>query len=290
MKFNVLHPNIPGSSRQKRKVLVLLFIALWVPALIVSCGPVGPTFNSATATAQAIKAQNLATEIAQSLQATRDGEAQQAAATAQAFQVMAQEGQDWPIILLDPFDDNTNLWPEGDNTDALADINWQVGDGKFTWKAKAHDAFVWWVYQETQDLSDFYLAADGRLLSGPTEGEYGLIFRLNEDDDYYLFEANEQGQYAVYIYLEGEWEALIPWTGSPVLNTDSNNHLAVLARGEKFLLFANGKFLDTFTDDRLENGRTGILIGLSNAEDEGTWEFDNFELRSLEGGDHAQNY
>ena len=129
-------------------------------------------------------------------------------------------------------------------------------------------------------VSDFYLAADARQVSGPDDGEYGLVFRQAGDSDYYIFEINNQGQFAVYLHQSDNWEALLSWNGSPAILAGGTNRLVALALGSQFLFYINDQFVTNLDDARLENGKVGLLIGLTNPKDKGTWEFDNFELRS----------
>ena len=240
----------------------------------------GPSYNSPTLTAQAIRAKDMATRIAIDLRGTEAFDAQQVEATTQAFQAALETNEKWPLILNDSFDQDTNAWPTGSDKGSLADISWKIEDGKYRWQATAKDAFVWWAYPEMDSVADLYLSADTEQISGPVDGEWGLIYRVTSEDDYYLFEINAQQDYCVYLHQGGDWEALVDWTPSDAIQADQVNKLAVIAQGTQFLFFINGQFITQLSDDRLDAGQTGVLIGLSNVGDQGTWEFDNFSLRS----------
>ena len=130
------------------------------------------------------------------------------------------------------------------------------------------------------NVSNFYLAVDARQVSGPDDGEYGIVFRQGGDSDYYVFEINNQGQFAVYLHQSDTWEALVSWNDSPAILPGETNRLEALAQGSQFLFYINDQLVMNLDDARLENGDAGLLIGLTNPKDKGTWEFDNFELRS----------
>lgn len=262
-------------------VLVIISIALY------GCSST-PAYNSPTLTAQANRARDMATKIAIDLRGTEAIGAQQVEATTQAFQSSLETNENWPLILSDAFDQNTEAWPVGNDDDPLAEISWEIVDGKYHWQAKANDSFVWWVYPDMGSVSDLFLSAQTQQISGPADGEWGLVYRVTPDDEYYLFEINAQQEYSVYLHQGGDWEALLNWTISDAIQTDQENKLAVIAQGTQFLFFINDQFITQLTDDRLEEGKTGVLIGLSNIGDEGQWEFDDFSLRSPDLQEPAQ--
>jgi len=245
------------------------------------CGCSTPGLNSATATSQSRRASAMATHVAIGLQATINAETIQATATAQSLQNVLQSAGQWPVIIADIFDANLHGWPSGQDSDpALASITWGIANGKYHWQAEAADSFVWWGTPDMNDVSDFYLVTDARQISGPDDGEYGLIFRQSGDSDYYVFEINNQGRFAVYLHQSNNWEALMSWNDSPAILPGETNRLAVLAQGSQFLFYINDRFVANLDDASLENGTAGLLIGLANPKDKGMWEFDNFELRS----------
>jgi hypothetical protein len=254
-------------------ILVLISIGLY------GCSS-RPAYNPPTLTAQAVRARDMATRIAIDLRGTDDWERKQIEATSQAFQESLKSNENWPLIMNDSFDQNTDIWPTGSDEGSFANASWEIVDGKYRWQAEAKDAFVWWAYPDMDAVADFYLSADSEQISGPADGEWGLIYRVTPDDEYYLFEINARQEYCVYLHQGDEWEALVDWTPSDVIQMDQVNKLAVIAQGTQFLFFINDQFITQLSDDRLEAGNTGVLIGLSNAEDQGVWEFDNFNLRS----------
>jgi hypothetical protein len=251
---------------------------LFLPGCIA--GPASGAGSPATATAQAQSAAALATRMAQSLQTTGQARTLSATATAQARQAVLEQALSWPAVVSDPFEDNHLNWPSGDSTDPLADIHWEIADGRYRWKAQANDSFVWWTMPDVQSGSDFYLAVTLQQTGGPPEGEAGLVFRLSDDDEqYYLYEVNQQGQFAVYIHDAEAWEALSDWQAAPAYKAGQPNRLGVIAQGQQLTFVLNNQVIDSIRDGRLSARRSGLLIGLSNSGDQGEWEFDDFEVR-----------
>jgi len=253
-------------------------------ASISGCQNTNNGLNSATATAQGERAIQMATEMAGYAEATRSALNVNRQSTEQALRSLFDSASRWPVLFEEPFDrvDESKDWPLGSKDDPLANITWSIAGGKYTWEAEARDSFVWWAYPTMQSASDFYLAVTARQLSGPSSGEYGLVYRITENDEYYLFEISADGQFAVFLNGANGWEALLDWQGSNAIQPDGENLMAVIAQGAQFYLFINGQKVAELYDDRLAEGKTGLLIGLTNPGDAGKWEFDNFEYRSTE--------
>jgi hypothetical protein len=263
------------------KRLALSIRVVLLISLTAVCGCSSPGINSATATAQSRRASAMATHVAVGLQATIKADTIQATATAQTLQNALKSATQWPVIISDNFDANLHGWPSGQDSDPdLASIIWNIADGTYQWQADAVDSFVWWGTPDMNNVSDFYLAVDARQVSGPDDGEYGLVFRQGGDSDYYVFEINNQGQFTVYLHQSDNWEALVNWNDSPAILPGEINRLAALVQGSQFLFYINDQLVMNLDEARLENGSAGLLIGLTNPKDNGTWEFDNFELRS----------
>ncbi len=262
------------------KVFPRSFIFLVITSILLcSCGS-QPSYNPPTLTAQALRARDMATQIAIELQGTEELEQHKAQATAQANKASLEANENWPITLSDSFDQDLEIWPTGKDDDPLAEISREIVDGKYRWQALANDAFVWWVYPDMGSVSDLFLSAQTQQISGPANGEWGLVYRVTPDDEYYLFEINAKQEYSVFLHQGGVWETLVFWKTSDAIQADQENKLAVIAQGTQFLFFINDQFITQLTDDRLAEGKTGVLIGLSNEGDQGIWEFDDFSLSS----------
>jgi hypothetical protein len=245
--------------------------------LLSACGS-GAAVSTGTATAQAQRARAMATQMALNLKATDESQAQVAHATQQAVQTLWGQSQGWPAVIDDGFDQNDLDWPEGDDTDPLAVINWKIEAGKFLWRATANDSFVWWVYPTMDPVTDFSLSVQVQQTGGAVDGEGGLIYRVQEPGQYYTFELNGMNQFAVYSRLEDGWHTLIDWSESDAIREDAPNQLTVVATGSQFDYFINQENVASLDDANIPNGMTGLLIGLSQAEDQGSWEFDDFKL------------
>jgi len=263
-----------------RLVQIIQSLLLLLSVVLAGCtGYVGED-RPGTATAQADRAVRLATQIGQSLQATRETGDQQATATAITRQTLLEEAGQWQVLLSDTFDENRFGWFTGEQEDpALASMTWSIDGGKYRWQGKSTSGFVWWVTPESEAVTDFYLSASIQQNSQPDLGECGLVFRQSSDGDYYLFEVNGSNRYALYLHSADGWETLIDWTLHPAISAGGPNRLEVIAQGAYFAFSINDEFIADYSDERLSQGAVGLLVGLSNPDEEATWEFDDFMLR-----------
>jgi hypothetical protein len=265
-------PNHPPHRLPGLLILVASLLALALSAC--SSGP-----SPATATAQAARAERMATDIARGMQGTAAARTYQATATAQYHQTLLSSAAQWPTVLQDDFSDNRYEWPTGEDSDDLAGIQWTLGQGVYRWESTAMEGFLWWVTPTMDPLDDFYLAAEVQNLAGPDNSETGLVYRLVDEQRYYLFEINNYGNFAVYYHEPDTWEFLLPYTPSPAIQVGQMNRLAVITQGARQAFFINGQFVGEVSDERSLNGIAGLAIGLGEMGDQGVWEFKNFELR-----------
>lgn len=263
-----------------RPVHILSLAILLVTLISTGCGGTSAP-NPATATAQAVRAANLGTQIAGSMQATHSAESASFQATSEVRQALTEAARSWPVVVQESFDDNQLEWPAGENSDPLADIAWKIEDGVYRWQSTAKQGFIWWATPGVEtNVNDFYLAADVRQIDGPPDSEFGLAFRVESPESYYLFELAGQGSTAVFLLQDENWQTLMEWSQEGRFQPEEWNRMAVLASGNRFIFFVNDQMVGELQEDTIGSGSSGVFIGLFSPEDSGTWEFDNFELRS----------
>jgi CHAT domain-containing protein/Tfp pilus assembly protein PilF len=188
--------------------------------------------------------------------------------------------EDWENILQDPFNDNRYDWSLGvdDNQWRLSDR--QIKNGVFRWEAEAHQGFYWYAHPDHASLGDFYLSVDIRKISGPDDADYGVVFRVDENDNLYYFEIYDPGQYTLWRKSDGEWYELIGWRSSEAIHARQFNRIEVLAVGPEFSFAINGQKVSTTNDDYLEKGKIGLLIEMDQDDTRAVFEFDNLEIWS----------
>jgi 3-keto-disaccharide hydrolase len=192
------------------------------------------------------------------------------------------EAKNWNLIAGTEF--ASGAWPK----DSLDEENWKgietittngtylvtinyVGEG-------ASDGF--WIIPILEQVSDFYLTLEAKLIEGNNDNSYGLIFRSDgsEPPGYVFRVFQKERKYDIQI-IDSDWKELTGETPSPHILQDESNRLTVIAKGSELYFFINDKFVHHVSDNQISRGSVGLRIGV----DKGTElvaEFDNFELRT----------
>ena len=259
--------------------LVYIPLILFTVYFLAACQTT--TVGPATATARSQRAIVQATDIARQMRETTLLDEKQATATAQERLDRLAQLSTWPVVLTDSFDDNVNAWVVGQQTGEYADIDFAIANGVYHWEATPHQGFVWWSHPTIPSVTDFYFTADIRQINGPANSYVGLVLRVDENGNYYLFSLRNTGEYSFDEYYNGEWLSLIRWTTSPAIRVDNTNHVEVTADGRRFSFFVNGQWVVDFEDQAIPSGYCGVAGGMDEVGESATWEFDNFEVRAI---------
>ncbi|MBC8504403.1 MAG: hypothetical protein H8D34_06075 [Chloroflexi bacterium] len=219
-----------------------------------------------------------------SMLSARSGQATATAATATAVVVAREQAIrsaiKWPLLFLEPFNNNENEWIDGEIDDEYAKINVTI-NGTYRWDISSKQGFVWWVYPTSDMVEDFYLAVDVINPSENRDAPYGLTFRVSEDENfYYYFEIRETQLFSVWANDEGNWTDIVPYTDTTAIHPSANNHLEIIAQGDEYFFFINNELVAEKTILAPDQGYSGLAVGLSYEDEQSTIIFDNFELRS----------
>jgi hypothetical protein len=114
-------------------------------------------------------------------------------------------------------------------------------------------------------FSDFLLEVDAWQRSGSTESSYGILFRMQDNQQFYRFEVTGTGLFMVERHnADGSWTRLVPeWTPTEALNKGLNvpNRLKVIATGSELAFYVNDILLTQVTDDLYQSGTIGLDAG-----------------------------
>jgi hypothetical protein len=189
-----------------------------------------------------------------------------------------QAAANWPLLMLDAFNDNQNEWIDGEIDDAYAQIFVSI-DGVYTWNVvDSKQGFTWRVWPAVDSLTDFYLAVDAQNRSDNADAQYGLIFR-NQEDDYYYFEVRDAQHFRFFLYEAEQWKELLPYTYTDAIIPGGINRLAVVSQANRFTLWINDQYVGEAYGSSPAEGQVGVIIGHTAEGEESFIAFDNFEVR-----------
>jgi len=139
-----------------------------------------------------------------------------------------------------------------------------------------------YAYREKPDLDDFFvqIRAMPSLCTG--RDEYGLLFRLTNDQNFYRYSLSCSGEVRLEKIVAGGVVTLQPWTrsASVPVGAPSISNLEVLAQGEEMSFFVNGDLQFKVVDEELKIGSFGIF-GKSTGDSAYTVSFSDLVVQSL---------
>lgn len=92
-------------------------------------------------------------------------------------------------------------------------------------------------------FGDFDLRVEATAVDGPLDNGFGVIFRLQDRQNYYLFLISSDGYYKVERVRGGVSRELSTWIESPLVRQGlgERNYVRVVGRGDQFAFFVNGE-------------------------------------------------
>lgn len=116
-----------------------------------------------------------------------------------------------------------------------------------------------WELYEGLDAGDFTLTVDTQRLDGAETGAYGVVFRVRDNRNYYVFQIRDSGLASLQRVVNGSIQSLSGLKTANI-NDDSLNKLTVEARGRTISVAVNGEEFYSVDDDRLAHGTVGFIV------------------------------
>ncbi|GAB4561936.1 MAG: hypothetical protein Kow0047_09660 [Anaerolineae bacterium] len=123
--------------------------------------------------------------------------------------------------------------------------------------------WVAWTSAVDLELADFYLELDTAHVAGSLDNQLGVLFRYQDEGNFYKYVISSDGFYALHALVDSEWVEILPWQQSDAINTGegSSNHLGLLVQGDEIALMVNDTVLDVVYDDTFASGGIALAAG-----------------------------
>jgi S1-C subfamily serine protease len=225
-----------------------------------SCVPTGGFIN-------ALRPINLALPM---IEAARQG------MVAVAENLPVSPGQDVPdqgsVLYEDDFSSPNSGWPQ----DANDEISQGYVGGEYHLEIFTTNLLTWATLDES--YSDIIIDVDTRVVKSSGDGDYGMVCRYQDGDNFYGFEVSEDDYITIWKYVNGEYFPLIDWVYSGyIAEIEGNLHITVGCVGDKLTLAVNGALLAEARDSDLSSGEVGVIVGTFENPDVVVG-FDNFKV------------
>jgi hypothetical protein len=181
------------------------------------------------------------------------------------------------LLFEDDFSSPSTGWKR--LSDENSDSNYANGEYSITLKKSNWQ--TWRVNTEAGRFADMTLDIDARLVSGLFQNGYGVLFRVQDDNNFYRFLISGQGEFRIDKRVDGNVHILQKYTRSPIINQGNlTNHLKIVCRSRKTDLECNGHPLYSFSDDSFSEGFIGVAVStaLTAMDPTTTVNFDNLKI------------
>ena len=127
-----------------------------------------------------------------------------------------------------------------------------------------------------KSFSDLDLSIDFKPISGEVDASGGLIFRAEDEDNYYIVRANAlEGNFRLYTFTDGLRHQLASASVTPPALSQFHQ-IRVIAKGNHIQAFLNGKLEIDYHDDQFKKGYSGLWTKADSVT-----VFDNFKVVEL---------
>lgn len=188
----------------------------------------------------------------------------------------------WTTVLYDNFVSKDNNWLIRNQTsEYFAPLNQVIEDGRYRWDAKiSRVSSISTAWLEGYRVADFQLSVNCKHIVGSKAGSsWGVIFRVQDNRNYYWFRITDSLFFAVSVVSDGEWLNLVEWTRTDTIKPHGVNQLEVIAHEAYFVCLINGQIVSEVEDGHFRQGLAGIAIeGYADGE-KTTFDFLDFTLR-----------
>lgn len=190
----------------------------------------------------------------------------------------------WTTLLFDNFTSNDdNHWLVGSQASEYFDpLNRVIADGRYRWEAKvsrANSISKAWLGE--YQVSDFHLLVNSKHIFGiRANSAWGLIFRVQDNQNYYWFRMTDSKFFAVSVAEAGQWRDIVAWTRTETIKANGVNQLEVIALNTHFIFLINGQIVSEADDEQFSQGLVGLAIEGYTQGENIVFDFLDFTLRA----------
>ncbi len=158
-------------------------------------------------------------------------------------------------IFRDDFSSRRSGWAIGGDQDYQA----AYGAGEFTIEIRVERMLAWSIH-DTQ-FADGTISVEARVVDSAEDGDYGVICRYQDEDNFYFFVISEDGYFSIHKFENNEYQTLFDWERLKGIDPSKPNRITAICVGNKLQLAVNDSILATVYDDSFQSGNIGLIAG-----------------------------
>lgn len=124
--------------------------------------------------------------------------------------------------------------------------------------------FMFWTVNG-EDYTDTRIDVDAVLVEGPTDDNFGVICRYQDDDNYYGFLVSHDGYFGIFKLQAGQ--VIMASENGDLQYSEAVrqggvvNHITAICEGNRLKLSVNDVILAEIEDDSFFIGKVGLIAG-----------------------------
>ena len=133
--------------------------------------------------------------------------------------------------------------------------------GQYVFELKPYEGPEYDYYLE-QTLGDTFILQAAASYTGAEDNGYGVIFRVTDDEDFYIFRISGDGFFTAERTDGEEIVTLVDWTESAQIKTQPGavNRITVVGRGDAYTFYINDGQVSSFVDAKYRDGTFGVIV------------------------------
>jgi TolB-like protein len=145
--------------------------------------------------------------------------------------------------------------------DDFSKQGWPVSDSLFYKNDKLHmyNKESSWYTWELLSIDDVTIEVEAEYVTGAVDQDFGIVFRMKDVDNCYLFTVTKNGYFRIDKRSEGAYTKLAAWEKSSSINSNGANSLKVEALGKHMTFYINKNKVKDLTDPTFKEGRFGLF-------------------------------
>lgn len=159
------------------------------------------------------------------------------------------------VIFEDDFSDLGSGW--SDDVDADGSVGYESGE--YVVRVDTADLLIWGRPYLT--FEDVEITVETRVLESVGDGDYGMVCRYQDNQNFYFFFVSEDGFFTIGKIENDEFTPLYDWESSSILDSPDPLTITIVCQGDQLKLAVNDILLAEAADDAFVSGDIGLIAG-----------------------------
>ena len=159
-----------------------------------------------------------------------------------------------PLPYSDDFSDPSSGWET--LSDLNADVRYDAGALRILIK---RENLIQWSAAGKR-FNDGIFEVEARPNGGPVDNGFGVIFRMQDRNNFYHFAISSDGYWRAGYVQNGDWNNWDDWQPHPAIRPGSEvNRIKIIMEGAKLSFFVNDQFIASREDNLFASGDIGVF-------------------------------